>query len=88
MRRDPNLLYRRNDAAWSMMPNRRCQTVIDIAGISTLEELSQKTEQEMQKYTNIGKKTISQLRAVLKEHGLDFTTYEQREQRAAVQGVL
>lgn len=42
------------------------------AGINTVEELINKTEQEVLKFQNIGKKSLENIKESLKKHGLEF----------------
>lgn len=46
------------------------------AGIQTVEELTQKTEEEMMKVRNLGKKSLKEVKEVLLKNGLDFKKYE------------
>ena len=42
------------------------------AGISTVEDLTNKTENEMMKVRNLGKKSLEEVTAKLRSLGLDF----------------
>jgi DNA-directed RNA polymerase subunit alpha len=46
------------------------------AGIQTVEELTQKTEEEMMKVRNLGKKSLKEVKEDLLKNGLDFKKYE------------
>ena len=46
------------------------------AGIQTVEELTQKTEDEMMRVRNLGKKSLKEVKDVLQELGLGFKSYE------------
>lgn len=46
------------------------------AGIQTVEELTQKTEEEMMKVRNLGKKSLKEVKDMLQKYGLDFKKYE------------
>jgi len=50
----------------------RSSNCLDAAGIKTLGELVQKTESEMLKYRNFGRKSLSELQNVLAKYGLHF----------------
>lgn len=47
------------------------------AGINTVEELCNKTAEDMMKVRNLGKKSLDEVNAKLKELGLDFKTGEE-----------
>ncbi len=42
------------------------------AGIQTVEELTQKTEEEMMRVRNLGKKSLKEVKDKILEHGLSF----------------
>ena len=44
------------------------------AGIQTVEELTQKTEEDMMKVRNLGKKSLKEVKEVLAKLGLSFRT--------------
>ncbi len=46
------------------------------AGISTVEELTQKTEEEMSRVRNLGKKSLKEVKEKLNELGLSFKHFE------------
>ena len=46
------------------------------AGIQTVEELTQKTEEDMMKVRNLGKKSLKEVKEVLISYGLNFKSYE------------
>ncbi|MEA5027230.1 MAG: DNA-directed RNA polymerase subunit alpha [Erysipelotrichaceae bacterium] len=46
------------------------------AGIQTVEELTQKTEEEMMRVRNLGKKSLKEVKDKIYEHGLSFKSYE------------
>ena len=46
------------------------------AGIQTVEELTQKTEDEMMRVRNLGKKTLKEVKDKIYELGLSFKSYE------------
>lgn len=46
------------------------------AGIQTVEELTQKTEEEMMKVRNLGKKSLKEVKEVLQSFGLGFKTQD------------
>jgi DNA-directed RNA polymerase subunit alpha len=46
------------------------------AGIQTVEELIQKTEEDMMKVGNLGKKSLKEVKEVLASYGLSFKSYE------------
>ena len=45
---------------------------LEAAGIKTIRDLVQKTESEMLKYRNFGRKSLSEIKAILKGFGLGF----------------
>jgi len=45
---------------------------LEAAGIKTIRDLVQKTEAEMLKYRNFGRKSLSEIKNILKEMGLSF----------------
>ncbi len=45
---------------------------LEAAGIKTIRDLVQKTESEMLKYRNFGRKSLSEIKAILKGHNLSF----------------
>ena len=47
------------------------------AGISTVEDLTNKTENEMMKVRNLGKKSLEEVTAKLHSLGLDFAKEEE-----------
>lgn len=46
------------------------------ANIQTVEELTQKTEEDMMKVRNLGKKSLKEVKEVLNSYGLGFKSYE------------
>ena len=46
------------------------------AGISTVEELTQKTEEEMSRVRNLGKKSLKEVKEKLAELNLTFKHFE------------
>ena len=46
------------------------------AAIQTVEELTQKTEEDMMKVRNLGKKSLKEVKEVLISYGLNFKSYE------------
>jgi len=46
------------------------------AGIATVEELTQKTEEDMMKVRNLGKKSLKEVKDVLQSYGLGFKSFE------------
>jgi len=46
------------------------------AGIQTVEELTQKTEEDMMRVRNLGKKSLKEVKDKLAELGLGFKQYE------------
>jgi DNA-directed RNA polymerase subunit alpha len=47
---------------------------LEAAGIKTIRDLVQKTEQEMLKYRNFGRKSLTEIKNILKDMGLQFNT--------------
>ena len=47
------------------------------AGIATVEDLTNKTESEMMKVRNLGKKSLDEVIAKLRDLGLDFAPEEE-----------
>ncbi|MEQ8822227.1 MAG: DNA-directed RNA polymerase subunit alpha [Sumerlaeia bacterium] len=45
---------------------------LEAAGIKTIRDLVQKSESEMLKYRNFGRKSLSEIKAILKAYGLTF----------------
>ncbi len=45
---------------------------LEAAGIKTIRDLVQKTESEMLKYRNFGRKSLSEIKAILKQYNLSF----------------
>ena len=45
---------------------------LEAAGIKTIRDLVQKTESEMLKYRNFGRKSLTEIKNILKEMGLKF----------------
>jgi DNA-directed RNA polymerase subunit alpha len=64
-----NLLKTRVDELELSVRSSNC---LRAANIQTLEDLVQKTESEMLKYRNFGRKSLTELNTVLHELGLDF----------------
>ena len=56
----------------------RALSVLNNARILTVEQLAAKTESEMSRYRNCGKKTIREIRTALQARGLDLTAPRQR----------
>jgi DNA-directed RNA polymerase subunit alpha len=50
----------------------RSYNCLEAAGIKTIRDLVQKTEQEMLRYRNFGRKSLSEIKNILKEMGLSF----------------
>jgi len=50
----------------------RSYNCLEAAGIKTIRDLVQKTEQEMLKYRNFGRKSLSEIKNILAEMGLSF----------------
>ncbi|MDD6600250.1 MAG: DNA-directed RNA polymerase subunit alpha C-terminal domain-containing protein, partial [Galactobacillus timonensis] len=46
------------------------------AGIQTVDELTQKTEDEMMRVRNLGKKSLKEVKDKLTELGLGFKSYD------------
>jgi DNA-directed RNA polymerase subunit alpha len=64
-----NLLKTRVDELELSVRSSNC---LRAANIQTLEDLAQKTEAEMLKYRNFGRKSLTELSTILSELGLDF----------------
>ena len=45
---------------------------LEAAGIKTIRDLVQKTEQEMLKYRNFGRKSLNEIKSILRDMGLRF----------------
>ena len=45
---------------------------LEAAGIKTIRDLVQKTEQEMLKYRNFGRKSLNEIKSILRDMGLTF----------------
>ena len=54
----------------------RSNNCLKRAGIQTVEELIQKTEEDMMKVRNLGKKSLKEVKEVLASYGLSFKSYE------------
>ena len=54
----------------------RSQNCLKRAGIQNVEELMQKTEEDMMKVRNLGKKSLKEIKEVLASYGLSFKSYE------------
>lgn len=50
----------------------RSYNCLEHAGIKTIRDLIQKTEQEMLRYRNFGRKSLNEIKGILKEMGLRF----------------
>lgn len=50
----------------------RSYNCLEAAGIKTIRDLVQKTESEMLKYRNFGRKSLTEIKAILREMGLGF----------------
>jgi len=50
----------------------RSYNCLEAAGIKTIRDLVQKTEAEMLKYRNFGRKSLNEIKTILKEMGLSF----------------
>ncbi|GAB4312914.1 MAG: DNA-directed RNA polymerase subunit alpha [Candidatus Sumerlaeia bacterium] len=50
----------------------RSYNCLEAAGIKTIRDLVQKTEQEMLRYRNFGRKSLSEIKNILKDMGLSF----------------
>ncbi|GIX45618.1 MAG: DNA-directed RNA polymerase subunit alpha [Candidatus Sumerlaea sp.] len=50
----------------------RSYNCLEAAGIKTIRDLIQKTESEMLKYRNFGRKSLNEIKTILKEMGLRF----------------
>ncbi len=64
-----NLLKSRVDELELSVRSSNC---LRAANIQTLEDLAQKTEAEMLKYRNFGRKSLTELSSILNELGLSF----------------
>jgi DNA-directed RNA polymerase subunit alpha len=65
----------------------RSQNCLEAAKIKTIKGLVQKTEQEMLKYKNFGKKSLSEIKQILAEMNLSFgMKLEEEEKDAPSQG--
>ena len=53
----------------------RSNNCLKRAGITTVLELTQKTEEEMMKVRNLGKKSLKEVKEKLAAHGLHFRDY-------------
>ena len=54
----------------------RSNNCLKRAGIQTVEELIQKTEEDMMKVRNLGKKSLKEIKEVIASYGLSFKSYE------------
>ena len=54
----------------------RSNNCLKRAGISTVEQLIQKTEEDMMKVRNLGKKSLKEIKEVIASYGLSFKSYE------------
>ena len=54
----------------------RSNNCLKRAGIQTVEELMQKTEEDMMKVRNLGKKSLKEIKEVIASYGLSFKSYE------------
>lgn len=68
---------------------------LEAAGIKTIRDLVQKTEQEMLKYRNFGRKSLTEIKNILKDMGLSFNMkiderglpiFEEQEKASSTQG--
>ncbi len=50
----------------------RSYNCLEAAGIKTIRDLVQKTESEMLKYRNFGRKSLTEIKSILREMGLSF----------------
>ena len=50
----------------------RAVNMLEAAGIKTVRELVAKTESEMLRYRNFGRKSLNEIKSILQEMGLDF----------------
>ena len=50
----------------------RAANMLEAAGIKTVRELVAKTESEMLRYRNFGRKSLNEIKSILQEMGLDF----------------
>jgi DNA-directed RNA polymerase subunit alpha len=57
----------------------RSYNCLEAAGIKTIRDLVQKTEGEMLRYRNFGRKSLNEIKAILKEMGLRFGMEIDRE---------
>lgn len=55
----------------------RSSNCLKRAGITTVQQLTEKTEEDMMKVRNLGKKSLKEIRNKLQELGLDFKEYEE-----------
>jgi DNA-directed RNA polymerase subunit alpha len=51
----------------------RSYNCLEAAGIKTIRDLVQKTEAEMLKYRNFGRKSLNEIKSILKDMGLSFS---------------
>jgi DNA-directed RNA polymerase subunit alpha len=51
----------------------RSYNCLEAAGIKTIRDLVQKTESEMLKYRNFGRKSLNEIKTILKDMGLQFS---------------
>lgn len=52
----------------------RSYNCLEAAGIKTIRDLVQKSESEMLKYRNFGRKSLNEIKSILKDMGLKFNT--------------
>jgi len=52
----------------------RSYNCLEAAGIKTIRDLVQKTESDMLKYRNFGRKSLNEIKTILKDMGLSFST--------------
>ncbi len=64
----------------------RSQNCLEAAKIETIRGLVQKTEQDMLKYKNFGKKSLSEIRQILVEMSLSFGMEPEEEEDASPEG--
>lgn len=57
----------------------RSYNCLEHAGIKTIRDLIQKTESEMLKYRNFGRKSLNEIKSILKEMGLRFNMEVDKE---------
>ena len=50
----------------------RSYNCLEAAGIKTIRDLVQKSESEMLKYRNFGRKSLTEIKSILREMGLSF----------------